>query len=130
VEMYVRSRQATDSVIIRRMLFACWKSKDPAVHSKYVIFLGFQRKNGFADAPCVTFIGSLPCCIHYFIHLSYMPFWEAALHCCAMIMFYYTNRDILSRPTYCIALSKFVVTSSTRQRTESILIVVFCICLT
>ena len=40
----------------------------------------------------VNFIGTLSCYVHNFMHLPYMPFWEAALPYRMMIRFHFINK--------------------------------------
>ena len=44
MEIYGRSRQATDENIMRRMHFACWVSKTTETHLAYVIFIACARR--------------------------------------------------------------------------------------
>jgi len=41
VDKYVTDRHATDDSIIRRMRFACWKTKATDTTSEYVILVAF-----------------------------------------------------------------------------------------
>jgi hypothetical protein len=41
VDIYVRSRQATDENIMRPICFACWIKKGTDTHSEYVILIAF-----------------------------------------------------------------------------------------
>ena len=43
VDKYV-GKQATEDHIIRRMLFACWITKDRDTHSEYVILTAIPRQ--------------------------------------------------------------------------------------
>jgi hypothetical protein len=44
VEKYIRTGQATDGHITRRMRFACWITKATDTHSEYVIVIAFPRQ--------------------------------------------------------------------------------------
>jgi hypothetical protein len=44
MKKYGSAGQVTDDNIIRRMRFACWVTKDTAIHSEYVIFIAFTRQ--------------------------------------------------------------------------------------
>jgi hypothetical protein len=41
VEKYCRAGLATESAVIRRMLFACWMAKATDAHLEYVIIIAF-----------------------------------------------------------------------------------------
>jgi len=53
VEKYGTARQATDdnTVIIRRMRFACWMTEITDTGSEYVTVLLHYGNNGYANAP-------------------------------------------------------------------------------
>jgi hypothetical protein len=93
VEICGRARQATGNIIIRRKRFACWITKLQN-YTRNINTLCFSTGK-VVSLTCrnVTFIGTstLSCYIHYFIYLSYMPFWEAALPYRTMIRFHFTD---------------------------------------
>ena len=54
VEKYLRTRQATDVNIVRRMCFAWWISKATDTHSEYVIIIAFPRQQWLRERASVV----------------------------------------------------------------------------
>jgi len=57
---YVRTRQATDDYIIRRVRIACWITKATSAHSEYVLLFLFHGNNGYANVTQYYIIRTLP----------------------------------------------------------------------
>jgi len=53
--------KAKDSHVIRRMRFSCWLNKATDTHSKYVIFIAFQRQQW------LTFIRTLSALLDFYV---------------------------------------------------------------
>jgi hypothetical protein len=49
VKKYIRAREATDDIIIRRMRFARWITKATNTHSEYVTLIAFPRQQWFRE---------------------------------------------------------------------------------
>jgi hypothetical protein len=64
VERYGTARQATDDNIIRRMRFACYKTKATDTHSKYVIFIAFPLQQWLSERASMLHYTYIDCLVY------------------------------------------------------------------
>jgi hypothetical protein len=89
VEKYGTARHATDDNIIWLMHFACWKTKASAIHSEYVILIGFPYHQWLREhTPLHLYVHCLPCWIRFSHSLK-----GTDIHACSC------NENILHTPS-------------------------------